>query len=350
MDESIYEELARHLDQHVVGMPTSPAAIGILEVLYPGEQAEVAVKLTFEPKTVEQWREAIPEKAAVLDELLPLMAKRGTVYTEQKPGEERVYRLLPTIVGISETPFFAGVPDETTRALAPLWIQYFTEKYGEELERGVPLVRVVPISDSLADESEVLPYDALKDRVMEATFISIAHCPCRQMRRAVGEGCEHELENCLHFGSMGRYMVEQGMARRLTGAEAVELLQRANVEGLVHVSDNINGMLSTVCNCCPCCCAFLTTSQKMGRNSLSRSSYVASVSADCVGCGACEDRCPVGAVTVGDEGVAVVEEAVCIGCGVCAPTCATETLALIRRAEPQAPPEPIEFVQARLKK
>ena len=278
------------------------------------------------------------------------MARRGTVFTEQRPGQERIYRLLPSIVGFSEAPFYAGVENDTTRALSPLWVKFFEEKFGEELERGKPLVRVVPITESLEDASEILPYDAIAEKLADASFIAVAKCPCRQMRAQTGAGCDHSLENCLHIGSMGRYMVEQGMGRRIEADDALKILEAATREGLVHVCDNMNGVLTTICNCCSCCCAFLTT-MKMGHDSLSRSNYIASVDqAGCVGCGSCEDRCPVGAVIVGGEDVAVVDPDACIGCGVCTPWCGTETMALVPRDELVPPPEVVEFVQARLGK
>jgi hypothetical protein len=37
---NIYEQLARHLDQWVVVPPISPAALKILETLFPDEEAE----------------------------------------------------------------------------------------------------------------------------------------------------------------------------------------------------------------------------------------------------------------------------------------------------------------------
>ncbi len=47
MDESIYEELGRHLDKAVAGVPMSPKLLEILQILYPGEEAEVALELAF---------------------------------------------------------------------------------------------------------------------------------------------------------------------------------------------------------------------------------------------------------------------------------------------------------------
>ena len=43
----------------------------------------------------------------------------------------------------------------------------------------------------------------------------------------------------------------------------------------------------------------------------------------CVGCGACEGACPVGAVKVDGTGVAVVDADACIDCGACEGACPT---------------------------
>lgn len=42
---------------------------------------------------------------------------------------------------------------------------------------------------------------------------------------------------------------------------------------------------------------------------------------ECLGCGACTGVCPVGAVTLGEDGKATVDESLCIDCGACAATC-----------------------------
>ena len=350
-DTKLYEELAKHLDQGVLGSPQSPALMEIIKILFPVEEAEIALKLPMQNRTLSELKELFPEKADSLEEILNRMAKRGTVFTSQRPGQERKYRLLPSVVGWAETPFWAGKDTDDTRKLAPLWLKYREEAFGEELARGgMPVMRVLPISRTLRDSSEVVPFDALKPKVEEQSFCAVAHCPCRQMKRAVGEGCDHTLENCLHFGSMGRYMVEQGMARGITTEETLKILKEANEEGLVHAVDNIKGHMGTICNCCSCCCLFLDTKKKTGLHTISTSSYVARADGDlCAGCGTCEERCPMGAITVGDEDVAVVNEGLCIGCGVCTPSCPTEAVDLTQRAEIKPPPEISEFLAARYK-
>jgi len=350
-ETQLYEQLAKHLDQGIIGAPTSPALIEIIKILFPVEEAEIAAKLPMQNQTLSELKKLFPEKEHKLEEILNRMIKRGTVYTSQKPGQERKYRLLPSVVGWAETPFWAGKDTKTTRKLAPLWLKYREEAFGKELARGkMPVMRVLPISKSLRESSEVLPFNALKPMVEAQSFFAVAHCPCRQMKLHVGEGCDHSLENCLHFGSMGKYMVEQGLAREISAEETLNILKQANEEGLVHAAENIEGHLGTICNCCGCCCVFLDTKKKMGLHTISASSYVAHVDAElCAACGTCEERCPMQAIAIGDDGVAEVTEEVCIGCGVCTPTCDTGAVALVQREKVEPPPDLETFFVTRYK-
>jgi H+/Na+-translocating ferredoxin:NAD+ oxidoreductase subunit B len=350
MSEDVYVRLAEHLDKAIAGVPMSPTLIEILRILYPGEEAEVACSLSiYENWTLADCERANPDKAGRLEEILAAMARRGTVLTEQKPGRDRIYRLLPVIVGFAEVPFLDGEDTAEKRALAPLWKKYVEEDLARELERGLPLIRVVPIAESLEDEGEVLPSDALEQKLEEASFMAVGHCPCRQIGAYTGAGCERDTENCMHFGSLGRYIVEQGIGRQIGKDEALRILRKATEDGLVHVCDNVQGSLHTICNCCPCCCAFLLVKLAGGYDTVSRSNYVARVDPEvCTACAVCEDRCPVNAITVGD--FARVNEDICIGCGVCTPTCGGDGAIMLRvRSETKPPPEPQEFLAARMK-
>lgn len=350
-DKRLYDELAGHLDQGIVGAPRSPALIEILKVLFPVDEAKLALRLPMENTTISELLETLPDGAGSLEETLNRMVKRGTVYTSQRPDQERKYRLLPSVVGWAETPFWAGKETNDTKKLAPLWLKYREEAFGRELVRGdTPVMRVLPVSRTLQDSREALPFDAIKPMVEAASYRAVAHCPCRLMKKSTGEGCDHELENCLHFGSMARYMVEEGMAREITSEETFKILKESNEGGLVHMVDNVEGHMGTICNCCGCCCVFLDTQNKMGLQTISSSNYLASVDADkCIACGICEDRCPVGAITLKEAGVAEVDDARCIGCGVCTPTCDADAVDLILRATVRPPPDPMEFMSARLK-
>jgi Na+-translocating ferredoxin:NAD+ oxidoreductase subunit B len=352
MDETrLYETLAKHLDQGIMGTPMSPSLLEILKVLFPDEEAEIAVKLPMQDQTLTEIKVLYPGKGEWLEDILDRMVKHGTVYTSQKPGKERKYRLLPSVVGWAETPFWSGKNTDTTHKLAPLWLKYREEAFGKELARNdMPVMRVIPVSRSLEESSEVLPYNALKPMIEAQSYCAVAHCPCRQMKAHVGEGCEHSLENCLHFGAMARYMVEQKLAREISKEETLKILKAANEEGLVHAAENIAGHLGTICNCCGCCCVFLNTKRKMGLHTISSSTYVAHVNTElCAACGTCEKRCPMEAIAVGDEGVAEVKEEFCIGCGVCNPTCDAGAVDLVERKAASPPPDLERFFKTRYK-
>jgi Fe-S-cluster-containing hydrogenase component 2 len=57
----------------------------------------------------------------------------------------------------------------------------------------------------------------------------------------------------------------------------------------------------------------------------------------------------MGAIAVGDEDIAVVNEKICIGCGVCTPTCDLGAVELTLRAGAKPPPDLSEFLTVRYK-
>lgn len=41
----------------------------------------------------------------------------------------------------------------------------------------------------------------------------------------------------------------------------------------------------------------------------------------CIGCGACSDECPVGAITAAEDGKYEIDPDTCLSCGACAGVC-----------------------------
>lgn len=348
MEDEVYRELAGHLDRMPVGAPMSEELLEILRVLFTPEEAILASKLPFVNTPLEEISRATGIPSESLRKKLDVMASKGTVFRSVKDGVAR-YRLLPTLVGFSETPFWPGKDNERVRKLATLWMDYLRKAWGREIaDRELPLVRAVPVEEDIDEASEVLPFETAKELLENASIRVVAYCPCRQMKAYAGEGCDHERENCFHFGSMGRYMVEHGMGREISLEEAVKKLEEAHEAGLVFTADNYQGKVSTLCCCCPCCCVFLHTRRELGfDNAISPSSYVARVDREaCVGCGECEERCPVGAVSLDEHELARVDRELCLGCGVCVPNCAGGAITLRRREDAASIPTLEEFFSA----
>jgi NAD-dependent dihydropyrimidine dehydrogenase PreA subunit len=340
-DQSVYEKLADYLNTMPIGAPKSPELFGILKVLFAEEEAELALKIPFLPMTLDALADRVGMAESELKPLLKKMLEKGTVFIELG-ADEPLYRLLPTVVGFSETPFWSGARTAEAEKLAPLWIKYARAAFYHEIGglSDTPMTRVIPVQESIADERKIALHEKLVEKVRETTYQAVAHCPCRLMRRYAAEGqCEHSTENCLHFGSLGRYIVARGMGREITIDETLDILKRANEEGLVHITGNYQEEVETICNCCSDACIFLTGLLAQGeKNMFARSNFVSEIDQDtCVECGTCAERCPVNAISL-DDGPARIDGPKCIGCGVCFPTCPSESISLVARPEEERAP------------
>lgn len=335
-EHGVYDKLADHLNNMPVGAPKAPELFEILKTLFTEEEAELAIKLPFLPMTLD----ALADRTGIAEsELKPVIEKmlgKGTIF-EVPDADEPLYRLLPTVVGFSETPFWAGKASSDTEKLSVLWRSYARKAFYHEVGglSDTPLTRVIAVQEAIDDDRKVAPYEKLVERVKETDFQAVAHCPCRLMRKHAGEGdCDHFTENCLHFGSLGRYIVAQGMGREINQEETFDILKRSNEEGMVHITGNYQEKIETICNCCADACIFLTGLMQQGeKNMFARSNVISEVNQEtCVECSACADRCPVDAISM-DDGAAAVDGSKCIGCGVCYPSCPSESISLTVRPE-----------------
>ncbi len=349
--DTLYDRLADHFDHFIVGAPRTDTLIAILRILFPLEEAELALHMpVMHPMTLIEWQAAVPQKTHRLQSILESMAARGTVQTDRGPGKEDRYSLLPSAKGWFDTPYWSGRETDDTRRLAPLWLKYREEAFGEELARGdMPTFRVVPVGRAMKHDPEILAFEELRPRIAAQSFAVVSFCPCRQIKNAVGQGCGHSLEVCFSFGSMARYLADQGMGREVSVAETLEIAKACEEEGLAHCVENIDGYLGTLCNCCGCCCLFIDTKKRLGFNALAPSAHLAQVTpAACTGCGECIDRCPMDAIAQNDDNLAVVDDRQCIGCGLCSAHCPEKAVMLMPREPVNHPPDVGKFLERKL--
>lgn len=186
------------------------------------------------------------------------------------------------------------------------------------------------ISIPLQDLEQVIPYATARKLVLDGPpDVAAFDCACR---KSLDHHCE-PLQVCMLVGQpFVDFMLAHNPAttRRLTTAEALQLLDDEHRRGHVHTAWFKNVMLDrfyAICNCCSCCCGSLEAMKNYGVPMWSSSGYVAEVDeAACTACGTCVEVCPFAAISV--NGTASVNREACMGCGVCGGQCPDGAMSL----------------------
>ena len=119
----------------------------------------------------------------------------------------------------------------------------------------------------------------------------------------------------------------------------MKVLFTAEEAGLVHASINRQD-IDFICNCCKCHCMIIKTALAQEKPGLTlNSGFIPQWSSDlCLACETCIDRCPTGALVMGNADIPEVNSDRCIGCGACATGCQNEAIFLVERTDIMPPP------------
>ena len=289
------------------------------------------------------------------------LAKKGIIFNQPNSQGMMVYRLLPLIlVGTFEYTFMTKLPDgrerEPLEKIAKLYQQLLVElrdnmqrSYDNLLpvfEHQPPVDRTVPvrttedgqtikIDKSIQAEDAVLPAQTVEEIINKFDDIAVGHCFCRNYNKALGHECELHApsEVCFTFGKSARHTIAQGFARAVSKEEALDIMRQTEEAGLVHKAfhngSNINKEENSICNCCKDCCDTFTLWRHGAVPMINSTNYLSIIDRDaCTGCGICVERCPVDAISLDSDGLAVRVEAYCIGCGICARFCPAGAISL----------------------
>lgn len=173
------------------------------------------------------------------------------------------------------------------------------------LPMGTGMMRVIPIETAIEGNSKVVPYEQLSYYLQKYDTFSVSDCSCRKSRRILGQGCGHlDHELCIQMGTGAEYYIRTGRARQITREEAMDILMRAEENGLMHQMPNIEGLgeSAAICNCCSCSCFAMRVATLFRAPDAIRSNYISVVDKEkCVACGQCVENCPTNALRLGQK-------------------------------------------------
>lgn len=335
MSAEVYERLRERLDKFPQGFPKTKSGveIEILKELFTPAEAELMFHLKPFPELTAAIAQRAGRDAESVGAMLYEMSRKGLILRFKASPEEIYYFLAPWMVGIWEFQVKRLTPDNIK-----LYEQYYEEGVVPEAKKcSTPGFRVIPIEKEIGQSSEVEPFEKLSSILENQTRFAVAECICRKESRMLGHGCDKLLETCLSLGPAADYYIENGFAREISREEALQVLAKAEEDGLIHFSSNHKGQKVFICNCCGCCCKALAHMTKHGNPSvIARSNYYAVLNAEtCSFCETCLERCQVEAISLENE-MAAIDPKRCIGCALCVSTCPTGSISIRRKGPEEA--------------
>ncbi len=305
-------DLANHIGRKKPGAKdrykeTDPEYL-ILEKVITDEMADVAMCLPIRTKTTAA--ELAPKCGKSVEDtqrILLQLAEVGVFFVNNINGTDTFW-YDTWVPGIMEM----MVNNKENVAKYPQIAEAF-EAYGRvrgpksagSFPVGVGLMRVIPIETAIDGNSRKASYEEVSKYINENSIFTVSDCSCRTAREVMGEGCGHLKEDmCIQMGHAAEYYIRTGRGRQITKEEAIEIIKRAEENGLVHQIPNLDGSGKThaICNCCGCGCLSLRSASMFYNGDMVRSNYVSKIDKDkCVACGECVKYCPVNALQLGQK-------------------------------------------------
>lgn len=270
-------------------------------------------------------------------DVLEDLAHRCLIYRVVRAGVTQ-YALIPHINGMWEftelKTFFdnGGDPADpdgeqskpALEATKPMNPKALMSSDARAFDALLPTLHSFPISKDVIAEDEFQPYMDWRKVIEDNTEITVSPCQCRLMYKAAGVTDEqHPFETCLSLGEMAEYFAETGIGRKISQDEAIDIVENAIDMGMIPEAIAAKNA-DIMCVCHSECCVNTGSLRALGGGNLAWknwNAYVLDYDKDiCIQCGACIERCPMKAISFGDDGYCI-HDATCVRCGQCVSVC-----------------------------
>jgi ferredoxin len=349
MSEKLWYKVARKfIKAGRLPIRVSDIIIEIMQTLLTEEQAKFITLLKKHSYNIDELRLLTDMDEDALNKMLNDLMHIGVLSgIRSRSTGVMVYRKTPLLPGIIEFTLMRGETDEKAKNLARLYSKLYKqlvqdtqnnyEQMVKEFRNGPSLDRVIPVEEEISVREEiVLPLEEASKLIGQGDPIGVTVCYCRHKKDLLDEPCKttKERRNCFAFGRTAEFLISQGFVEEISKEEAIDIMKKAEDEGLVHkvfhTNLNVEKEIDGLCNCCKCCCGTFLLHYTGAVPLMDSSTHLAQVEEDlCIGCGTCVQSCAVEAIELVDT-IAVVDGQRCIGCGVCAHLCPENAINLER--------------------
>jgi len=335
--QDVYRKLQQHLDTLPIGYPPTKSGtdLKILKFIFSPEEALIGINLRLIPEPLKTIHRRMKKYGITLEQLeivLKNMYKNGAINVkkvEGEKGEEIYYQNAFLAVGMYEYQLH-----RMDAEFYETFEQYMDEVFRDEVaSTKINQLRTIPVEQSITPEHNVATFDELKNLIENAERIAVQDCVCRQGKDLIGKPCKQSdlREVCFVLDSSVQHILDNEKGREITKQEAYDIFEKVQQAGLIIQPGNAIKP-NFICCCCGDCCDMITNIKKLDRPAdMMHSNFYAEVDGEsCTGCGTCEQRCQLDAISL-EDGVAIVSKKLCIGCGNCTTTCPEEAITLKRK-------------------
>jgi ferredoxin len=356
-------------------LPVNDTLIGLLKYFIMEDEIDfIASFAEKKSQTMEQLKLSSGLSEEEINKKVKALAGRGVIFNQPNSKGIMVFRLLPLFnVGTFEYKFMGKLEkSDRDKEICALFSKMFVDLRSlvqDNYDAIVPMLmatppvdRTVPVLENKAKKEpvkivinemleaardKILPAQKVEELIAKFDEIALGHCFCRHYKDMLGTPCKQtkDRETCFTFGKSARFTSAQGFARMISKEEALQVLKKAEEDGLVHKAYHPNFDTSkdetSICNCCRCCCA--NAVDNMIAPITNTTNFLSSVNEDlCIGCGKCVKVCHTYAAYLKDSKKASRKEELCIGCGICAHFCPQNAISMIEgeRVVRIPPPKP----------
>lgn len=336
-------------------MPKVKDSLSLLKFWFSPEEARIiAVFKTpmMDSFSIEKLAKKVNLPEQKLQEMVTRLEKKGLLFSFiNKKDNNKLYYAIPFLFpGLFEW-YFASifVNSDEKREGAKIFQKLDSEVFSDfasnyEISRVIPAIKgekLIQLDQEVeVGKSQILLFEDVRKILENSWAIAVMPCPCRIYHGILGDACDRPIDVCINLNSVAEYIDRVGIGRKITLEEAIQILEKAEKAGLVHIANNQSDKHSFICNCCPDCCGFLSLYNKLKflKGAVAKSNFSPRIDQTlCSKCKKCMTICPVNAAFIKygvkedlSDAKVIIREDICLGCGLCASNCPKEAVKLAK--------------------